>query len=366
MNTLRRNIKEYNLHLGRSIAFWTITIALFAVFRFQGISNELGLSIDEKFVHIYRMDHLILGYACLGFIIGILYATIEFVIDKHLTRYVPIGLGVLIYAVLVLVAVIFSSDLVIRVYSNLNGAPFDISPGWWYRAKTFWVLLIYISFASLFFSLLVIVSDKFGRDTFLKILIGHYKKPKVENRVFMFLDLQDSTTIAEKVGHIQYSQVMQDCFYDLNEICPKYDGEIYQYVGDEAVISWSFSKGITNQNCLRLFFEFQNMLDQKASYYDAKYNLKPVFKAGLHGGLVTAAEVGVVKKELAYHGDVVNTAARIQGECNKYQEYILVSKSTLESLNISGSFMSRFVGKVLLKGKHKEVEIFGVDYLDHF
>jgi len=53
-----------------------------------------------------------------------------------------------------------------------------------------------------------------------------------------------------------------------------------------------------------------------AAYYLSKYGRVPVFKAGIHGGKVMALEVGSVKKELAYLGDIVNTTARIQGECN--------------------------------------------------
>ena len=57
---------------------------------------------------------------------------------------------------------------------------------------------------------------------------------------------------------------------------------------------------------------------QRREYYEQEYGVYPEFKAGLHGGALMVAEVGSVKKELAYHGDVINTSARIQAECNKH------------------------------------------------
>ena len=170
------------------------------------------------------------------------------------------------------------------------------------------------------------------------------------------MDLKSSTAIAEQLGHFEYSQLIQDCFYDLNEVTPKYEAEIYQYVGDEAVLSWSYNRGLSKTNCLHLFFEFQDKIKLKAPFYLKKYGLLPEFKAGIHGGNVMVSEVGVIKKELAYHGDVVNTTSRIQGECNRYGVPILISEKLLADLNMNG-FGSKFMGNVLLKGKQKEVKI---------
>lgn len=52
----------------------------------------------------------------------------------------------------------------------------------------------------------------------------------------------------------------------------------------------------------------------------------PEFKAGLSLGLVTVAEVGELKTEFAYHGDVLNTAARIEGYCIEFNKPLLHQK----------------------------------------
>lgn len=162
------------------------------------------------------------------------------------------------------------------------------------------------------------------------------------------------------MGHFKYSQLIQDCFYDLNEIVPTYYAEIYQYVGDEAVLSWPYKKGLTNHNCVALFFAFQDVLKLRNSYYMDKYGLIPEFKAGLHGGKLMVAEVGVVKKELAFHGDVINTSARIQAECNKHNVPLLLSEELKNDLMVNGRYSTKSIGNLLLKGKKKELNVFTI------
>ena len=78
----------------------------------------------------------------------------------------------------------------------------------------------------------------------------------------MFIDLQSSTSIAEKLGHIRYSMLIRDCFNDLSVVIEN-EAEIYQYVGDEAVLTWKLSEGIRNQNCLNAFYNFKKYMRRK-------------------------------------------------------------------------------------------------------
>ena len=194
----------------------------------------------------------------------------------------------------------------------------------------------------------------------LKLLLGRYKKPKEEKRIFLFLDLKSSTTYAERLGHFKYSQLLQDCFYDLNGVLLDYDAEIYQYVGDEAVLTWPYKKGVYRNNCISVFFAFQDVLRKKEGLYLKKHGVIPQFKAGLHGGILMATEIGVIKKELAYHGDVINVSSHIQKECNKYNVPLLVSGKLLEDLDHQSPFIQKYIGCIKLKGKNKRVDLYTI------
>ena len=206
----------------------------------------------------------------------------------------------------------------------------------------------------------VVVNEKFGKGVLRDMLLGKYRNPRIEKKVFMFVDLKSSTMLAEKMGYIKYSSLIQQCFYDLNEVVRKYDGQIYQYVGDEAVIFWDFDKGIEKNRCIECFFAFRNKLNLKSGFYKKKFQLLPEFKAGIHGGDLIVTEVGVAKKEIAYHGDVINTTARIQEQCSSFEKELLVSGSIYNELKFTGVHSCINLGEVLLKGKQKPIEIYTV------
>ncbi|UOY07868.1 adenylate/guanylate cyclase domain-containing protein [Muricauda sp. SCSIO 64092] len=353
MKQRNKDLKKLLKQLGQSIVFWMIAMALFAIFRYYGLAEEEGIFTPAE----YSFSRALSMFTLFGLLIGVVGAFIEFVLDKYLSKRVSIGLSLIIGFLVYLITTVILSTLVIEITNLVYDMGINNKKGWWIFDRTFWAIILYIAIAGLVLSSIQIANDKFGKGVFLKMLFGKYKEPKEEKRIFMFLDLKSSTAIAEQLGHLKYSQLIQDCFYDLNEVVPNYDAEIYQYVGDEAVLSWPYEKGLSNNNCVKLFFAFKQKLSTKKDYYTNKYGAFPEFKAGLHGGVLMVAEVGVVKKEVAYHGDVINTSARIQAECNSYKVPILISEKLLKDLISDDFFSTKYLGDVLLKGKQKKVNI---------
>ncbi len=218
---------------------------------------------------------------------------------------------------------------------------------------TSWLVLV------IFTLIVLLVDDKYGPGVFRKFLLGKYFRPQREERVFMFLDLRSSTTIAEKMGEEQYFNFIKDVFEHATPSILKYKGEIYQYVGDEIIVSWELAYGIRNANCIQCYFDIQSVLKGKKDFFLGHYGVEPVFKAGVHYGHVMAGEVGVVKREIAFSGDVLNTAARIQSKCNELGVDILASKHLVERLRSeSDRFDPREVGQIELRGKRELVTLF--------
>ena len=355
----KRNLKQFFRLLGQSVLFWTLALFFYAIFRFYGIDAEIA-SITEKNVkpQNFKVPFAITSFT--GTILGLFYGLIDFIHQKFLSKRFSLGIGLLINTLLHLACTIAILTIVLTFFSNFLPLNFSLEMGWWLADKRFWAIMWYIVLSSLVFSFIKIAVERFGTGVFLKMILGKYKNPQEEERIFMFLDLKNSTTIAENLGHHRYSQFIQDAFYDLNEVVLNYNAEIYQYVGDEVVMSWPYQKGLANNNCIGVFFAFETQREARRDYYLEKYGFFPEFKAGLHGGSLMAAEVGFVKKELAYHGDVINTSARIQAECNKYNVTMLISEQLLKDLPKEAQSNSEFLGSVLLKGKRKEVKIHSV------
>jgi adenylate cyclase len=220
--------------------------------------------------------------------------------------------------------------------------------------------LFYALTINFLISLALEINMILGKGMLFNIIKGTFYSPKVDRRIFMFLDLRGSTPIAERIGHVAFSTLIQDCFYDL-AVIEKYRAEVYQYVGDEAVLMWKVNDGIKSLNCIKAFYAYQDELKKREDYYMNKYQVLPEFKAGMHVGEVTVSEVGELKRVIAYLGDTVNTSARIQGKCNELNSDFLISETLMKELKIKSEFKIEPKGNILLRGKKEEINIFSIE-----
>jgi adenylate cyclase len=204
--------------------------------------------------------------------------------------------------------------------------------------------------------LILIINEKYSPGVFMDILAGKYIKPKIENRIIMFIDLKDSTPIAEKLGHSINFEFIRDFIYRVSQAVIEFDGTIYQYVGDEVVCSWKFTRR-NARKCLDTVIQARKNIQRKSGYFRNKYGIVPDFRVGIHIGEVTIGEIGVIKKDLAMSGDTMNTTARIRSACNELKHHFIVSKAFVENINLE-KWQTESLGMVDLKGKEDSLELF--------
>ncbi|MFS4483112.1 adenylate/guanylate cyclase domain-containing protein [Hyunsoonleella sp. 2307UL5-6] len=350
--------RKFLFSILKSIVFWMLAFLIFIFIKYNGIEAELKVYTDDDLQLPIRAFY---EYGILlGIVIGVCYGIIEFLFETYFSENLILGVNIIVKSIIYFALII----VLLSVFSFFIERQIDIDLpneiGWWHQDPFFWTTIIYFILTSIIFSLIKIGNDKFGPGVFLNMILGTYKKPKEESRILMFLDLKDSTKIAESLGHETYSKFIQDCFTDLNSVLQKHEADIYQYVGDEAVLSWTTKKGFRKNNCVNLFFAFKRKLMKRQRHYEQEYNITPQFKAGLHFGKLMIAEVGTVKKELAYHGDVINTASRIQGLCNTFNAELLVSKPFLDSSLITLKYKANLLGDLELRGKKEKLAVYKV------
>jgi adenylate cyclase len=225
---------------------------------------------------------------------------------------------------------------------------------------TFWSVELYIAAiigVSLFYSE---VSENLGLFVLHNFFVGKYHKPIEEERVFMFLDMKSSTTIAENLGHVKYFEMLKEYYSDLSNPIIHYSGEIYQYIGDEIVVSWKIKNGLKDNNCLNCFFAMKESLSKQSEKYQSQFGILPTFKAGFHFGRVTTGEIGVIKKDIIFTGDVLNTTARIQGLCNDYNVDILISDQLRNKMDIESEFNIQSQGIHELRGRNETIKLFTI------
>ena len=216
----------------------------------------------------------------------------------------------------------------------------------------YWLVITFLTILFLF------IRDKFGPITFVNFLKGKYLRPKREERIFMFMDLKSSTAIAERLGEERYFNFLNDTFRIATPGILVTQGEIYQYVGDEIVISWLIKNGVHRANCIRCYYEIIELLEDKSVYFHETYGTQPLFKAGLHFGHVITGEMGIVKREIVYSGDVLNTASRIQSLCNEMNTDILLSNNLMKQIDLKFLDVEfKSVGNITLRGKQQKIEL---------
>ncbi|GAB4230253.1 MAG: hypothetical protein Tsb0034_02070 [Ekhidna sp.] len=240
---------------------------------------------------------------------------------------------------------LLSTELWIEIYKALTGITLAVP-------FFFWLIIVVITMITF------LVDDKYGPGVFKKFLLGKYFIPTREERVFMFLDLKSSTTIAEQLGEEKYFHFLKDVFQKITPPISQHKAEIYQYVGDEIVLSWPVIKDATKSS-IACFFDIKKLLIDQSEYFMQQYDTLPQFKAGIHCGYVMAGEIGVIKREIAYSGDVLNTTARIQSKCNEHGTDLLISEDLKALLSVSNEVV-RSIGKIELKGKSRELELYTV------
>lgn len=328
---------------------WTLAFVFLSIVRGVGTTEMGSLKFDTT-------SSLLISVT-LGPIMGLISGIGQILTEERVQQYrslISLLIFRFIYGVVFLVLLILGAYAVYQLYfgTTLDLVAFAIDDG--SAAIYFYVLSV-----DVFLTLLRQINLMLGEGNLRKLMKGKFYTPREEERIFMFLDLSSSTQLAEQLGHLNYSLLIQDCFNDLGNALANNSAEIYQYVGDEAVLTWTLKNGLKNDSCLKAFYNFKSTLEKKREYYEKKYGVLPFFKAGMHTGMVTVTEVGKYKKEIAYHGDTLNTAARIQEQCNSLGSELLISE-TLVNLFNSSTYSFAALGSISLKGKEEKVVLFAV------
>ena len=224
--------------------------------------------------------------------------------------------------------------------------------GWLLEKLPEWVLLFILT------QLALEVNETYSKGVFFNIIMGRYRQPREEKRIIMFIDLKNSTPIAEKLGHKEYFKFIRDVIYCLAAGVAEYDGRIYQYVGDEIVAWWPHTR-VNAKKCVRSLIEARKILNKNTDVFKRGYDIIPEYKVGIHSGNITVGQVGITKKDLVMSGDTINTAARIRSACTELNQKYVVSKEMIELLGMK-EWQSESLGMVDLKGKNESIELFAL------
>jgi class 3 adenylate cyclase len=200
-----------------------------------------------------------------------------------------------------------------------------------------------------------------GSRVLFNVIIGRYRRPVREDRVLLFLDLVGSTSLAEKMGELRMHQLLTQFFFDIDRAIRAHGGEVHAYVGDEVIVTWRVAADMSERRYLDCFFAIQDEIAKRAEAYQREFGLVPNFRAGLHAGPVVISECGDSRRQVAYFGDTMNVAARLQGYCKEVGRALLVSADLLRLVRPGSDLVVEALGPTQLRGRAAVVEVFAVE-----
>ena len=198
-----------------------------------------------------------------------------------------------------------------------------------------------------------------GGRALVNILLGRYRRPTREERVLLFLDLVGSTTLAEQMGELRVQDLLTRFFYDIDQAIVAHGGEVHAYVGDEVIVTWPVTAK-PQRAYIECFFAIQDRIAALAGQYSREFGLVPEFRAGIHAGPVVISECGDSRRQVAYFGDTVNVAARLQAHCKEAGRPLLVSGELFRLLPKGNDLAIDALGPTQLRGRAAPIEIFAV------
>jgi adenylate cyclase len=337
---------------------WTTIDFLYLLIRRQlpGISPDRDL-FDYSSLKVMALRIVIV------FLISAMMASLLFFQAHTNTIELPLGINFLLKTGLLIALAFLMNFFIYFMYSVLflHKAPHNgLSNFAYYAFHTTWMAKKIPGWLLTFSLLQVIVEmiKKYSPGIFFDVLSGKYRHPRVENRIVMFIDLKDSTPIAEKLGHVGYFKFIRQFIEVVSMALIQYHGRIYQYVGDEIVVSWLYN--LKNaRHCLDVLIETRKLIQQKGEDFRRQFDIVPEFRVGIHIGEVTVGEIGILKKDLAMSGDTMNTTARIRSACSELNQKFIVSKDVIDTLDLK-DWQSESLGIIDLKGKKTGLELFAL------
>lgn len=290
-----------------------------------------------------------------GFSIAFICATIDLVVFPHFTRFTRLSFRTLLFIKTITYTAVGISVVFLSFFATGSDSSLVADPMRLLRAIT--ITIVISGLASFFLAMRRVL----GKHLFHWLLCGRYRRPVEENRMFMFVDLSSSTSLAEKIGHVKYHQLIHKFWCDIADVILNSRGNIYKYVGDEVIITWLLVEAKLDNCWLECFFSIRDSIRQRENEYRNRFGIVPQFRASLHCGMVVAGEMGDWKREVGFIGDTVNTTARILDVCKTNSRDFLISQDVFNRIADYEPYTFEQISEASLRGRQGKVTLYGVE-----
>ena len=258
------------------IVCWSI-----AAFLAANVSGVAWSGFDTPGVQVASPVPTLLRSLTIGAIVGLISAWLETAVLPRPMRALPLWGALVVrtvaYAIAVQIAMVVVIATLGYVVGGLSPSELRSDPAFqtFTESGVLFRFMVFLLASSFVVNLLLQLRRVLGPATLIALFLGTYRRPRREERAFVFLDLTDSTAWAERLGPLQFTNFKNDFFADVAEPVLATGGRIVQYVGDEVMVSWPMKRAEKDGAPLRFYFLVEDRVAHNANRYHARYGDVP-------------------------------------------------------------------------------------------
>ena len=196
--------------------------------------------------------------------------------------------------------------------------------------------------------LMMRVAHFVGLRTLLDLIIGTYHRPVEERKVLLFLDINGSTALSERLGALTMRAFVRKFLSDLSPPIVDHGGDIYLYKGDGLIAIWNWADAFRQDAILRAVDAMFATVAHETDAYQRWFGVAPAFRIGIHGGAVIVSEQGDARRSIGIYGDAINIAARMEEAARAHNVRCVISEVVAGAL--ADRTRVRVIGAEQVKG----------------
>jgi class 3 adenylate cyclase len=195
-----------------------------------------------------------------------------------------------------------------------------------------------------------------GIETLFHLTLGTYHRPVLQEKVLVFLDINNSTGLAEELGAVRTKAMVGKFLFDISKPITDHGGEIYLYKGDGLIALWDWREAIRGKKILRAIDAVFATVPREQREYLEQFGIVPSFRIGVHGGEVVVSEQGDTKRAIGVYGTTINIAARMEEVAKEHKVACAISGAVAENLLEEERLI--LIGKEKVRGSNVEIPIY--------
>jgi adenylate cyclase len=199
-----------------------------------------------------------------------------------------------------------------------------------------------------------------GIDTLFHLMIGTYHRPVIEQKALVFIDINNSTALAERLGDLKIKSLVGKFLFDISKPITDYGGEIYLYKGDGLIAIWDWREAVRGDKILQALDAVFAAVRREHGGYLVQFGVVPTFRIGVHGGDVVVSEQGDTKRSIGIYGSTINIASRMEEAAKVHGVVCAISGDVAGALSGASTRLNR-IGSESVKGISAEIPIFAYD-----